>query len=221
MSPIRYLIALISAGGLVGTADTSVPDATASLATSEDWQAEVTSRLEQQEYFVSRHGDALQAPNRAHNLRTSFRSGGIDVVPRDAQASEAATWQFGWRTSKWGREGQLAAVSASSDEPRAEGARVTYAHDGLDEWYENKKEGLEQGFTVHERPAGDGELLISGEISAACSPSSRPPKGAIDLIDEHGARALRYGELHVWDARRRRAGIAPRGGRSRSRHRDR
>ncbi len=168
---------------------------------NDDWQTQALSQLEQQEYFVSRHEDGLQAPNRAHNLRTSFRTGGIDVVPRDVPANETATWQFGWRTSKWGREGQLAAVSTASAEPRAKGARVTYAHDGLDEWYENKTEGLEQGFTVHERPAGAGALLISGEISGGLRPQLSSAEGAVDLVDEHGACALRYGELHVWDAR--------------------
>ncbi len=200
MNPIRCLIALISAGVWAGIADTSVLDAAEASTTNEDWQSEVFSRLEQAEYHASQLEDGLQAPNRAQSLRTYFRAGGIDVVPRQANAKEAAKWQFAWRTSKWGREGQLTAVSAASGEPRAEGARVTYSYEGFDEWYENKKEGLEQGFTVHERPAGAGPLVISGRIDGGLRPTLSSPDGAVDLLDEHGSRALRYGELHVWDA---------------------
>ena len=178
-----------------GDVPTAVPTADG------DWQAQIFSRLEEQEYLPSQHDDVLQAPNRAQNMRTYFRAGGIDVVPRQVNAKEAASWRFGWRTSAWGRAGDLAAVNSAAAEPSANGARVSYAHDGLDEWYENKKEGLEQSFTVHRRPAGDGSLIISGRITGGLCPALSAAEGAIDLLDEHDARALRYGELHVWDAR--------------------
>ena len=165
-----------------------------------DWQAQIFLRLEEQEYVPSQHADVLQAPNRAQNMRTYFRAGGIDVVPRQVNAKEAASWEFGWRTSAWGRAGQLASVNKAAAEPSTSGARVSYAYDGLDEWYENKKEGLEQGFTVYRRPAGQRPLVVSGRITGGLRPALSAAEGAIDLLDEHGARALRYGELHVWDA---------------------
>ena len=200
---VRCLGSVLTAALLSCAAeDAPVSNTMETSAVSANWQKQVVSALEQQEYFVSLQKDGLQAPNRAQNLRTYFREGGIDVVPRQSE-EEAALWQFAWRTSGWGRAGQIATLSAANAAPHVNGARVSYAHDGLDEWYENKKEGIEQGFTVHDRPAGVGPLIISGQIDGGLRPTLSATEDAVDLVDEHGARALRYGELHVWDARGR------------------
>jgi FG-GAP repeat/FlgD Ig-like domain/FG-GAP-like repeat len=180
-------------------ADSGPHPANTAAGSDESWQTDVLSRLAQQEYLASQDEHGLQAPNRAHNLRTHFRDGGIDVVPRQSK-DEADSWQFAWRTSRWGRFGRLATVNAAATVPRANGARVTYSHAGLDEWYENKKEGLEQGFTIHERPSGSGPLVVAGQLGGGLSPLLTREEEAIDLLDEHGARVLRYGGLHVWDA---------------------
>ena len=94
------------------------------------------------------------------------------------------TWHFHWRTTSWGRRGELRALAASA--PHYEGARVEYAYGdaygdgdgdgdgvggsgGLSEWYVNRSEGLEQGFQVARRPEGAGRLLIRGEIGGGLS----------------------------------------------------
>jgi hypothetical protein len=176
-----------------------------------EWTADVASRIEHEEYRVSRTADGLQAPNRAQNLRTHFREGGIDVVPRQSD-DEAATWRLSWRTTRWGRANRSVDVARGSTEPSFEGERVTYAHGGIDEWYENRREGLEQGFTLHERPAGDGPLFVAGEFGGGLIPRHaggdveralercEHSGDAIDLVDERGALVLRYGGLRVWDA---------------------
>ncbi len=69
-------------------------------------------------------------------------------------------------------------------------------------------EGTRAG--VHGRaPAGrGGPAPDRGERSrAALRPQARED-GAVDFLDEHGACVIRYGELHVWDARGR--GVADR-----------
>ncbi len=164
------------------------------------WSAGIASQIEREEYRVSQTTTGLQAPNRAHNLRTHFRSGGIDVGPRLIEESESAAWQFTWRTTRWGRSNRLVEVESQDHEPCLDGERVTYANGAFDEWYENRKEGLEQGFTVHERPSGDGPLLVAGNFGGGLRPQLSQDEDAIDLLDEYGARVLRYGELHVWDA---------------------
>ncbi len=162
-------------------------------------QAAILSGIEQREYHASLTPEGLQAPNRAHNLRTWFREGGIDVVPRMA-TDDAPTWSLGWRTTGWGRGGRIAPVRTDGVAPHADGARVTYAFDGLDEWYENRKEGLEQGFTVQARPAGRGPLVVAGRFGGGLRPRLSSDEDAVDLLDAGGARVLRYGGLHVHDA---------------------
>jgi hypothetical protein len=92
----------------------------------------------------------------------------------------------------------MQAVEASSPEPQ--GSRVTYHRPEFDEWYDNTCDGLEQGFTVHESPAGKGPLCLAGRVTSALRAEISLEEGALDLLDEHGARVLRSGELHVWDA---------------------
>ncbi|HWP32679.1 MAG TPA: integrin alpha, partial [Solirubrobacterales bacterium] len=128
-------------------------------------------------------------------MRTSFKERGIELQPREGDASLA--WRFGWETTRFGRPGALLAVEVARPEP--DGFRVTYRRGELDEWYENSSAGLEQGFTVHASPAGEGPLCIAGRLSGQLQAELAPADDAIDLLDDHRARVLRYGELHVWD----------------------
>jgi hypothetical protein len=75
---------------------------------------------------------------------------------------------------------------------------VEYLRDGFAEWYENGRAGLEQGFIIHQRPPGSGRLCLEGHLSGDLR--SETSDGRIDFLDEHGARVLRYAELHTWDA---------------------
>ncbi len=158
----------------------------------------VAADLERREYTPSPTPQGLEAPNRAHNLRTTFGERGIEVLPR-TEREAAPTWRFAWETVGFGRPDWMQEVSSSS--PSSAGARVIYERDGWSEWYENTAKGLEQGFTIERRPAGDGPLQITGKVPGALRAEMRDD-GAIDFIERHGACAIRYGELHTWDAKR-------------------
>ena len=176
----------------------SAPNLAAVAGTSDGWWSAVQADLGRCEYEASTTSDGLlQAPNRAHNLRTTFGEQGIAVVPR-ADQDVVPAWQFAWEASGFGRAGRMESVGPAT--PEANGARVTYRRDGFCEWYENTAKGLEQGFTIERQPAGEGPLRIAGNFPAALRPEVRED-GAIDFIDPHGVRVLRYGELHVWDTR--------------------
>jgi hypothetical protein len=165
----------------------------------EGWWRTVTARIASEEYLPSIGSQGLQAPNRAHHLRTHFRDHGIEIEPREDAANTGAAWRFLWETTRIGRPGALAAVGSAAPEPN--GSRVTYRRPELDEWYVNSRDGLEQGFTVHAAPPGEGPLCLVGRLGGSLRAELRPAKDAVDLLDEHGARVLRYAELHVWDAR--------------------
>ena len=177
---------------------TSMPDLAAVPGTSGGWWTEAVTALERSEYLASTTPEGvLQAPNRVQNLRTTFGERGIAVVPRTQRAVEPA-WRFVWQTTAIGRQGRMQAVAAAA--PEAEGARVTYRRAGWSEWYENSAKGLEQGFTIDRKPAGEGPLRITGGFPVGLRAAVQSD-GAIDFIDAQGGRTIRYGELHAFDAK--------------------
>jgi hypothetical protein len=159
-----------------------------------EWLHSVSQRLASDEYHASPTGGGFQAPNRAQNLRTRFGAQGIAIEPRSL--GETSTWRFGWETAALGRPGQMSdAVPAVV---QAQASRVTYARPGWSEWYENTPAGLEQGFTIDQRPPGAGPLSLIGNIAGDIAPELHD--GEIDLV-AGDVRVLHYGKLSVTDAR--------------------
>ena len=86
----------------------------------------------------------------------------------------------------------------------AENNRVYYRWDGsLTEWYENGERGLEQGFTLKERPPGleDGQpLALTLATQGGLSPKVDPGGQQVSFRDREGRVRMTYGELAVIDA---------------------
>ncbi|MCA9755823.1 MAG: FG-GAP repeat protein [Candidatus Eisenbacteria bacterium] len=173
-----------------------------------DWYEAVTDRIARSEYDVSRAAEGLQAPNRAQDLRTYFREGGIDVLPRRAMEAD---WTWSWRTRAWGRLPDEDACTASFDgiasldlvasrEPIVDCFRVSYAQDGFTEWYENRPSGIEQGFTIEHRPAGDGLLCFEGALGGHLTPRLHGDTAGVEFVDATGQTAFDYDGLLAYDA---------------------
>ena len=160
-------------------------------APSADWLSRAQRGLAEREYEASHNGQGLQAPNRAHGLRTYFGPRGIRVHDRAAPGSPEL---LELRLARIGRGAALAPLA--DGEVSSEGARVEIRRAGLVEWYLNSPAGLEQGFTLEERPAGDGPLVVELVVAGA-----RPALRGDAVVFETGAqRRLRYGELAAADA---------------------
>ncbi len=159
------------------------------------WWEQVQQRIASEEYFATAQPGGLQAPNRAQGLRTHFGNEALEVVPRTGEAH----WRLEWRTTAWGRGEALRTPAAAV--PQAREARVEYARGPLVEWYENRPEGLEQGFTIAARPSGEGELRVRGRLeSDGLAPKLAAGGGVISLRDLTGAEVLRYSALVARDA---------------------
>ena len=78
------------------------------------------------------------------------------------------------------------------------GDRVEYRRGPLTEWYSNQSRGLEQGFTLRDRPAsaGSGPLTLEMELSGDLMPVLA---GRDVLLERDGHEVLRYAGLHAWD----------------------
>ena len=71
---------------------------------------------------------------------------------------------------------------------------------GLTEWFINRPSGLEHGFTLERRPAGEGALRLDIAIEGDLSPVPGADGQRIELHDAAGAKVLDYDKLRVWDA---------------------
>jgi len=160
-----------------------------------DWWSHVRHDLAAREYAPSYAEGVLQAPNRAQNLRAHFREAGVELVPRASSAR--CGWQWSWQTLAWGREHAM--HRARGARPRVRVDRVEYARGALLEWYENRENGVEQGFTIASAPGGSGRLRIEGRLGAAWTPVLRDGD-AVEFRDAAGVARLRYGALRVTDA---------------------
>jgi hypothetical protein len=144
------------------------------------------------EYFASESDGRLQAPNRAHDLRTWFEDTGIRVHDRTGVGSPELLCLA---LAGVGR-GEVLVPVAPGEAVVAREGRVEIQRPGLVEWYLNSPRGLEQGFTLSERPAGEGPLALELVVTGA-----RPSLvGDAVVLETQAQRRLRYGELVANDA---------------------
>lgn len=107
-------------------------------------------------YEAGRHAiyaDAVgwQTRNPGQQWRTRFDGRGFENLP------DANGWKWGWNSSP---AAEPARVMTTPGCVNADGPYVRYEWDeSLTEWFINDQRGLEHGFTVNERPEGDGSLL--------------------------------------------------------------
>jgi len=188
---VGSLVLLLCSGlGPAGVAKREAPDA--------GWLAKAQQQIAEREYHASENGEGLQAPNRAHNLRTYFETTGIRVHDRTAGGSPELRRLS---LSGVGRGDRVVPAEAGADVV-AHDNRVEIAHAGLLEWYVNSPEGLEQGFTLDERPAADGALVLELAVAGA-----QPARRGDAVVFETGAAQARIREAR----RGRRGGPRARG----------
>lgn len=117
------------------------------------------------------------------------------------------TYQTRWQTTALGYPGRLASVPAGivrTGSVTGSLNRVEIDRPGMIEWFENRPSGLEQGWTILDRPHGDEgvaslvlELSLEGDLSAQVSEDGQE----VILLDAAANEALRYNKLKAWDAK--------------------
>ena len=148
--------------------------------------------IAKQEYHASPNDRGLQAPNRAHDLRTYFEPWGVRVEDRTGEGSPEL---LRMKTTAIGRDNRLESLAAG--EIRANGARVeNRRRGGLVEWYENGEAGLEHGYVIERRSTGEGALRIDVTFEGATVTVADDRA----LIESASGRRLEYGKLVVEDS---------------------
>jgi hypothetical protein len=148
-------------------------------------------------------GVGYEASNPRQNFRIVFITEGVEMR---GSGPAGLGWRLGIRFVAYGYGERKTPVTAFG--LKAEGDRVEYdlrSSDGagLSEWYVNRADGLEHGFTVQraprERSAGEKLSLwvsLSGALKARLAEEGR----AILLDGREAGVGLRYDSLHAYDS---------------------
>ncbi len=145
------------------------------------------------EYRASWTPRGLQAPNRAHAVRTYFTPSGARIEER----SGAGAPLFELALAGIGRGSELEAVGPGT--LASDAARVEIRRPEIVEWYENSARGVEHGFTLEQRPPGAGPLALELAVSGARVAARAE---GVAFASASG-RTFVYDELVVLDARGR------------------
>jgi hypothetical protein len=142
--------------------------------------------------------------NPAQQYRAFFAADGVRIVPQ----AEGRPWQMGVRLVGCGYGERVQPVGEAR--LKATPARVEYRRgddngsgEQLIEWYVNRPEGLEQGFTISTPPAGkrEGErLAVALAVAGELRPSLDERGQAVRLSRTDGAGVLSFEKLWAKDA---------------------
>ena len=142
------------------------------------------------------------ARNPAQGWQAHFDRRGGSILP------DAGGWSWGLELESFGFALEREAVSV----PRrtaSQGARIAYHwSEVLEEWYINRPQGLEHGFTLTERPergmeAGDIPLTLILGVRGDLLPRLSADRRDVQFTDAHGKAVVDYAGLYVHDSRGR------------------
>lgn len=130
------------------------------------------------DHFAALQSDEGGLVGAGRDYRVRFDRDGASFAPA---LGEAAPVEFpvalrgvGYGRGTAGHELPLA-------EPRAFERTVTYSRGGVDERFEVRPEGVEQSFVFHERPAGQGDLVVAVRVATTLA------------VQEQTAEAVTFG----------------------------
>jgi hypothetical protein len=186
---------------------------------SDNWMANATRFIEEDSMKAKLDKGQASLLQPRQDLRASLGADGLVVksagiramqAMKEGQAAQpdnriqpsptpnAQEWSFSFKTQRYGRSTAMQEIAYG--EPQVLGKRMSMKAAGITEWYENKAEGIEQGFTIKARPAGQGEVQIESAVVAGCS-MQQDGQGVV--LKQDGKEVLRYGQLKVLDAKGR------------------
>jgi sorbitol-specific phosphotransferase system component IIC len=169
------------------------PDSALASNPDSGWLATAQKKIDQKEYEASRNNKGLQAPNRAHNIRTYFSEKGIRVVDRTASGSPGL---LGLTLNGFGRGKSADDLVVGKATLYRQGNRVELRREKLTEWFINNSQGLEHGFEIARKPPGEGNLRLTLRVDG--STAAVKPDGVI--FKTSTGRVLKYDKLKAIDA---------------------
>ncbi|HEX4951672.1 MAG TPA: MBG domain-containing protein, partial [Blastocatellia bacterium] len=155
------------------------------------------ARYDVSEVRAANGGQTIEAVNAAQGMRASFTAAEVQI---HSDSGCQTPWQLGLKLKRYGYATQLQDIRDGV--LRAQGKRVEINRDqhAITEWYLNKPEGIEQGFTLHARPAAatTDELRVVMEVSDGWQAKLEANQQAV--VFQQGTASLRYDKLQTVDA---------------------
>ncbi|NNE68566.1 MAG: hypothetical protein HKN33_18520, partial [Pyrinomonadaceae bacterium] len=149
--------------------------------------------------------EAFEANNPRQGFSTYFARDGVHLV----STVKSNEWRLHMNLKGLGYGDELTGVVETKTEVEKKKSRIeiTKSASGsrdsgfrMVEWYENRKDGLEQGWTIDKKLTDSNEELklvleLGGDLQARLASDSQ----AIDFV-KNGRYVLRYDKLKSWDA---------------------
>ena len=190
-------------GASVGAGPRSADPATATTqadpAASPAWWSEVSARLADGERTFAVDGDGFVTHLPSHGLDARFDGSGATLRFADHAMTlrSVGLGRAGVTLAAQGAEPSLGACVPGMRS--ADGACVRQLElrsDTFTEWWINRPEGLEQGWTVDAPPAGDGPLSLDVAVDGA---AVRVERDTV-WLDADGGNTVMVTDLRAWDA---------------------
>ena len=138
-------------------------------------------------------GIELTATNDSQGFTARLGSSGLLLK------SVEGDWELSLALARAGREGAMKDVLQTA--PRGQAHRAEFHRDTLTEWFVNSDVGLEHGFTVAERPRGEGPLVLELKVGGDLLVLPEPGESSVAMMHPGSSLAvLQYGGLKVFDA---------------------
>ncbi len=160
--------------------------------TASDW-TQVKRDYQRHRHQAAPDAGRAACPRWSQQWSIHFDGKGFDVEP------DGGGWTWGLDLKSYGRPGQERAAGPA--EISSDLDKIHYKRGALDEWFVNDERGLEQGFTLSERPVGAGGLLrfnlgLRGGLSAKMDATG----AGVSFSSSSGQAILSYAGLKAWDA---------------------
>jgi len=171
----------------------------ASFQSGTDEQQSLWNAFHEARYMIATPNEHQSAMPENKGVRHFMASPSQDLTLRFLDSG--ARLQSGQPGKEWA--GTLRLKTSVVTAPIQAGAtRVEYRHPGITEWYENRREGLEHGFTLNQRPAQVREsgLNLEVELIGLTAKTDPSAEDALRFEDAATGAVARYSHLKAWDA---------------------
>ena len=162
---MRFTCTMIALASLASAGSETTPKGLS----SSDWTA-IQAAYEHDRYSAKPEPGGYQAGNAAQQWTTHFDGRGFTVKPG------TATWTWGLELSRYGLAGSERVPAGARVTSRQN--RIRYERGALEEWFLNDGRGLEQGFTLQQRPSGEVPCTLTSLSAAGSGRRSRAIRSA-------------------------------------------
>ncbi|MCF7734010.1 MAG: immunoglobulin domain-containing protein [Akkermansiaceae bacterium] len=141
------------------------------------------------------------AANPEQQLRAWFSNDGVELASGIATPEGEEPWGLKVRLQAVGRAAAMTPITPSGITGNDGRVEMHDSNVSVTQWFENRQEGLEQGFTLRQAPAvGTGGVVFSLGMEGNLRPLAMGGPDGIRLVDSAGADVLHYSGLKAWDA---------------------